>query len=155
MLVRAAVGGALVLASVAVVLSMQDRGTAPDVAFEDLAPEVQAEFERAVSEGQTALTFGDAAINDALEYFSRAYELHPNNERAVLGLEAVADRFLASVRGADSDTQFGVFGCPVLQHLPEPLFASRHRLQRRAGTREMCIDRRTLPSDAGRLTERT
>ena len=109
MLVRAVVGATLALASVAVVVSMQDRDTATDVAFEDLAPEVQAEFESAVREGQTALTFGDAGINDALEYFSRAYQLHPNNERAVLGLKAVADRFLVSVRGADSDTQVGVF----------------------------------------------
>jgi maltooligosyltrehalose synthase len=71
---------------------------------------VQAEFERAVNEGQTALTFGDAAINDALQYFSRAYDLHPKNERAVRGLETVADRFLASIRGADTDTQLSVFG---------------------------------------------
>ena len=50
-----------------------------------------------------------AGINDALQLFSRAYELHPNNERAVRGLETVAERFLASIRGADTDTQLSVF----------------------------------------------
>ena len=43
------------------------------------------------------VSFGAAGINEALLYFSSAYELHPNIARAVRGLETVADRFLASV----------------------------------------------------------
>jgi serine/threonine protein kinase len=110
---RVLFGGAVAAAPVfafVVAVSMGDRDLAPTVAFEDLTPEVQAEFDRAVDEGQTALTFGDAGINDALQYFSRAFELHPYNERAVHGLETVADRFLASIRGADTETQLEVFG---------------------------------------------
>jgi hypothetical protein len=80
------------------------------VAFEDLAPEVRAEFDRAVGEGQTALSFGAAGINDALLYFSNAYELHPNNPRAVRGLETVAERFLASLSSADERTRSEVYG---------------------------------------------
>ena len=82
----------------------------PAVAFEDLAPEVRAQFERALTEGQTALSFGAAGINDALLYFSNAYELHRNNPRAVRGLETVGDRFLAMLPGADAATRTEVFG---------------------------------------------
>ena len=82
----------------------------PAVAFEDLAPEVRQEFERAVAEGQTALSFGSAGINDALQYFSTAYELHQNNPRAVRGLETVAEGFLASLPSADAVARTEVFG---------------------------------------------
>jgi serine/threonine protein kinase len=92
------------------VFSLSERGGEPTIAFEDLAPEVRAEFERAVSEGQTALSFGAAGINDALLYFSNAYGLHPNNPRAVRGLETVADRFLASLPSADARTRSEVYG---------------------------------------------
>ena len=63
-----------------------------------------------MSEGQTALSFGAAGINEALLYFSTAYELHPNNARAVRGLETVADRFLASLPTADATARREVFG---------------------------------------------
>jgi serine/threonine protein kinase len=82
----------------------------PAVPFESLAPEVRAQFERAVAEGETALSFGTAGINEALSFFSNAYELHPNNPRAVRGLETVADRFLASLPSADVSTRGEVFG---------------------------------------------
>ena len=94
----------------AAVFFFSERSGEPAIAFEDLAPEVRAEFERAVGEGQTALSFGAVGINDALLYFSNAYELHPNNPRAVRGLETVADRFLASLPGADAATRTEVFG---------------------------------------------
>ena len=76
-----------------------------DVAFEDLPQDVQTRFVDAVAEGETALGFGDAGINEAFQYFSQAYELHPNNPRAVLGLETVADRLLALIPSAGSTTQ--------------------------------------------------
>jgi hypothetical protein len=107
--VQATVAGALAL-PLAAFIATQSFGPATDVAFEDLAPEVQQEFERTIQEGQTALSFGAAAINDALQYFSRAYELHPNNGQAVRGLEAVADRLLASIAAADTSTQAEAFG---------------------------------------------
>jgi serine/threonine protein kinase len=89
-------------------LSGPDGG--PAVPFEALAPEVRAQFDRAVTEGETALSFGATGINDALVYFSNAYELHPNNSRAVDGLETVADRFLAALPDADSVVRKEVFG---------------------------------------------
>ena len=85
-------------------------GGEPTVAFADLAPEVRAQFEQAVAEGETALSFGAAGINDALLYFSKAYELHRNNPRAVRGLETVGDRFLAMLPDADAATRTEVFG---------------------------------------------
>jgi serine/threonine protein kinase len=91
------------------VFSLSEQGGEPTVAFQDLAPEVRTEFERAVTEGQTALSFGAAGINDALLYFSNAYQLHPNNPRAVRGLETVADRFLGSLPTADAGTRSEVY----------------------------------------------
>jgi len=85
-------------------------GNAPTVPFEDLAPEVREQVERALAEGQTALSFGAAGINDALLYFSRAFELHRNNPQAVRGLETVGDRFLAMLPEADEVTRTEVFG---------------------------------------------
>ncbi len=104
-----AVAAAAVVLPIVVYLASWQNGQ-PTIAFEDLAPEVRAQFERAVSEGQTALSFGAAGINEALLYFSTAYELHPNNARAVRGLETVADRFLASVPTADATARREVFG---------------------------------------------
>jgi maltooligosyltrehalose synthase len=95
--------------AVAFFMSTPDPTLQPAVPFEALAPAVREQFNRAVDEGTTALTFGAAGINDALLYFSRAYDLHPNNERAVGGLETVADRLLVSIRDADVDAQREAF----------------------------------------------
>lgn len=81
----------------------------PDVPFESLSPDTRARFEDAIADGQQALSFGDAGVNDALSLFSDAWDLHPYNPRAVRGLETVADRFLASVRTMDLGTQRDVF----------------------------------------------
>lgn len=89
-------------------------GVQPEVAFEDLPPQVQQRFEDAVREGETALGFGNAALNDAFHYFSQAHALHPGNPRAVAGLEAVADGFLASLPDADAairDAAFELLYC--------------------------------------------
>ena len=82
----------------------------PSVAFEDLAPNVREQFNHDVTEGQTALSFGTAGLNDALTYFSNAYDLHPRNPRAIRGLEDVADRFLASLPIADDAAREEVLG---------------------------------------------
>ena len=105
---QVAATAAIAVAIVAFVLWRQD--SEPAVAFEDLPPEVRTQFDRAVAEGETALSFGAAGINDALLYFSNAYELHRNNPRAVRGLEAVGDRFLAMLPNADAATRSEVFG---------------------------------------------
>jgi serine/threonine protein kinase len=99
---------AIAMPIAAFLVSGQNEG--PTVPFEDLTPEVRAGFERAITEGQTALSFGAAGINEALLYFSSAYELHPGNPRAVSGLETVADRFIASLPDADARTRAEVFG---------------------------------------------
>jgi hypothetical protein len=103
------VGAATAVPVLAFFLYDPNAGLKPAVPFEALAPEAQQEFNRAVDEGTTALTFGAAGINDALLYFSQAYDLHPNNPRAVTGLESVADRLLVSIPGADSAAQREVF----------------------------------------------
>jgi serine/threonine protein kinase len=108
---KAAQAGAAAAATLPIVLFLvSGQQEQPTVAFEDLAPEVRERFERAISEGQTALSFGDAGINEALLYFSRAYDLHPRNARAVQGLETVADGFLASLPAADQATRTEAFG---------------------------------------------
>ena len=106
----AQVGTAVVFAVAIIALWLTRPDGEPTVAFEDLAPEVRAQFDRAVAEGETALSFGAAGINDALLYFSTAYELHRNNPRAVRGLETVGDRFLAMLPDADQATRTEVFG---------------------------------------------
>jgi serine/threonine protein kinase len=105
---QAGAAAAIAAAIVAFVLWRQDGE--PTVAFEDLPPEVRTQFDRAITEGETALSFGAAGINDALLYFSTAYDLHRNNPRAVRGLETVADRFLAMLPDADAATRGEVFG---------------------------------------------
>lgn len=102
---QAGVAAAVLFALAAAVVWMRGGELQPEIAFEDLPPEAQQRFETAVREGETALGFGDAAINEAFTYFSRAHDIHPYNARAVAGLEAVADRFLASLPGADAATQ--------------------------------------------------
>jgi hypothetical protein len=106
----AQLGTAAIVAVALVAFALWRPNDEPTVPFEDLAPEVQAQFERSLTEGQTALSFGAAGINDALLYFSAAYDLHRNNPRAVQGLETVADRFLAMLPGADLATRTEVFG---------------------------------------------
>jgi len=80
----------------------------PEIPFAELPPEVRAQFEEAVSEGERALGFGAIGLNDALEYFSRAYALHRNNPLAIAGLEDVADGFLRSMQEADASTKRNV-----------------------------------------------
>ena len=92
------------------VFFLSEPGGGPAIPFEDLPPEVRADFDQAVAEGERALSFGAVGINDALSYFSSAYRLHPNNPRAVRGLETVADRFLESLPGADAVTRTEAFG---------------------------------------------
>jgi len=96
---------ALVVLGVVAVAALRDTGRPPAVAFEDLPAALRGQIDAAITEGRTALGFGDAGLNDAYEYFSQAYELHPDNTRARQGLQTVADRFLSSIRTLDVGTQ--------------------------------------------------
>lgn len=77
----------------------------PDVPFADLPPEAQKAFNEDVAQGNQALTFGNAALNEAFEYFSGAYGIHRNDPRAIRGLQTVADRFLKAMVKADPIVQ--------------------------------------------------
>ncbi|HET7619593.1 MAG TPA: serine/threonine-protein kinase, partial [Vicinamibacterales bacterium] len=85
---QAGLGAAAMVPVMAFLVSTHETG-APEVAFEDLPAEVQTKFIDAMQEGDTAMTFGDAAVNDALHYYSEAYRLHAKDPRAIAGLEAV------------------------------------------------------------------
>src|SRR5690606_17796797 len=84
----------VVMASVAAYGVYYGNQLRPDVPFSELPAEMQRQFEDAVGEGQRALGFGDVGLNDAFDYFSRAYAIHRNNPRAIEGLEGVAHGFL-------------------------------------------------------------
>jgi tRNA A-37 threonylcarbamoyl transferase component Bud32 len=118
---QAGLGAAAMVPVMAFLVSTHETG-APEVAFEDLPAEVQTKFIDAMQEGDTAMTFGDAAVNDALHYYSEAYRLHAKDPRAIAGLEAVADRFLSLLENADVDAQRGVF---TLLHCQEYLSSYR------------------------------
>jgi hypothetical protein len=87
----------------------------PSVAFADLPANVQQAIDDALREGDTALGFGDVGFHDALSFYSQAYDLHPGNQRAILGLEAVADRVLAATRDTDPDAHRENFGALYCQ----------------------------------------
>lgn len=75
----------------------------PDVPWESLSPSEQAAFTSAIEDGRTLLGFGDgAALNEAFDRFSDAYDIHRNNPDAIAGLESVADRFL-SIMGDEAE----------------------------------------------------
>src|SRR5690606_15209312 len=80
----------------------------PDVAFADLPPAVQQQLQETVAEGRRALEFGAIGLNDAFDYFARAYALHRNNPDAIAGLESVARGFLGSLGASDAGTQRNV-----------------------------------------------
>jgi hypothetical protein len=78
--------------------------TRPDVPWETLPDAERAAFTEVMQHGRTALAQADEvgvfALNDAFEYFDRAFAIHRNNPEAIDGLEAVADRFIDAMRGA-------------------------------------------------------
>lgn len=107
---KAAYGSALVaMATVAAYGLYYGNQLRPDVPFAELPLEVRMQFENAVAEGERALGFGPVGLNDAFDYFSRAYALHRNNPLAIAGLEDVADGFLRSMSAADAGMQRNVF----------------------------------------------
>ncbi len=106
---------AILFAAIAIWSSLQDGAQPPGIAFEELPADVQAEFETAIREGNTALGFGSAALSDALHYFSAAWDLHRGNELAIAGLERVADSFISSIDDAGMDTRRKVYSTLLCQ----------------------------------------
>ncbi len=91
----------VVLAAAAAYFFYAGHQLKPDVPFSALPPEAQKEFNDDIAQGDKALKFGAVALNDAFDYFSRAYTVHRNDPRAIRGLQAVADGFLGSMAGAE------------------------------------------------------
>jgi hypothetical protein len=91
---------AAVLALVAGYVSYQNYvETSPAIPFSALPAEDQERFLANMTEGNEAWVFFERdhfteALNDAAEFYTRAYEIHPRNREAVAGLNKVADALL-------------------------------------------------------------
>lgn len=73
--------------------------TSPSIPFAQLPAETQQQFTESLTEGDKAWAFfkGDgntAALNDAIQFYSLAYSLHPRNRDAVKALNRAGDEFL-------------------------------------------------------------
>jgi serine/threonine protein kinase len=77
----------------------------PDVAFDSLPADEQNRFFAAIAAAESALQVGDVALDDALNGFSTAYDIHRNNPAAIAGLESVADRVLEAMKVNDTGTR--------------------------------------------------
>jgi predicted Ser/Thr protein kinase len=92
---------AVVLAGLAVFFAIaRYQAAGPEIPFEDLKPEVQAQFREKMTQGNTFWNFylkenQDDAWHIALQDFADAWDLHPRNREATKALREVADRVLA------------------------------------------------------------
>lgn len=73
--------------------------TGPAVAFSQLPAQTQQQFRDAMSEGEKAWSLYEAekfpgAVDDSIQFYARAYNLHPRNREAVAALKKSADEFL-------------------------------------------------------------
>jgi len=78
------------------------RESSPTVAFEDLAPKTQQEFNDALAVGDASWGFYErdrnvVALYDAVDAYADAYRLHPRNRKATRGLTRAADALLEDV----------------------------------------------------------
>lgn len=73
--------------------------TSPAIPFSALTPEFQAKFKNSMTQGDEAWQFferdhiSDGAFS-AIEFYAKAYDLHPRNRDAVAGLKKAADALL-------------------------------------------------------------
>ncbi len=74
----------------------------PEVPFERLSAQAQADFRWAVDEGWVAMGLRD--YNGALQYFSRAHDIHPFNPEATAGLDAIVEAVLDQPVGSDRES---------------------------------------------------
>lgn len=97
---KATLSAAAVLAVVAGYVSYQNYlETSPAIPFSALPGEMQASFRENMAEGDTAWELFEREqnpimIDDAVRYYSAAYELHPRNRDAVAALNEAADAML-------------------------------------------------------------
>lgn len=73
--------------------------TGPAVPFTQLPAQTQQQFRAAMSEGEKAWALYQAekfpgAVDDSIQFYARAYNLHPRNRKAVAALKKSADEFL-------------------------------------------------------------
>jgi serine/threonine protein kinase len=78
--------------------------TSPARPFSELPLEAQQTFRRYMDDGNAAWVFFErdgitGALNDAIDLYSRAYDLHPRNREAVAALDKAADALLKETRG--------------------------------------------------------
>jgi len=85
------------------------RAEQPELPLEQLPAAVQEAFRREVGDGDRAWELVQAGqtflVNDALEHYGSAYDLHPRDPRAVAGLRRAADFAIEKLlAAADRDT---------------------------------------------------
>ncbi|MGI9327723.1 MAG: protein kinase domain-containing protein [Pseudomonadales bacterium] len=86
----------------------QMREDRPAVAFESLTPDTQAAFRRYLSDGARFESFGD--FSAALDYYHRAYQVHPRNPEAVAAIEALFERLYTLSGKVDQAQQWRDLG---------------------------------------------
>jgi hypothetical protein len=82
--------------------------SSPTIAFNELPAQTQQDFRAAMDEGDRAWDFfareaNIAALNDAIEFYSMAYSLHPRNREAVKALKRSADAYLQLHAGSATE----------------------------------------------------
>jgi predicted Ser/Thr protein kinase len=101
---KAWIAASVVLALVAAFVSYQRYEEAgPSVAFEQLPAQTQQEFKAFMHDGDRLWQFYDKehnllALQEAVDQYAQAYELHPRNRQAVGALKRAADAALEATR---------------------------------------------------------
>jgi len=88
--------------------------TSPAIAFEKLPAQTQAQITDLLRQGNEEWSFyqreqNAAALQGSVEYYSRAYELHPRNREAVHGLRQAADALLSAVKTKEERREIATF----------------------------------------------
>jgi len=112
---KTTLAAAAVLALVAGYLWYQNYlETSPSIPFAKLPAEAQQQFTDLIRQGNEEWTFyarerNIAALQSAVEQYSRAYALHPRNRDAVHGLKQSADALLQAVQGKEQRREIAAF----------------------------------------------
>jgi serine/threonine protein kinase len=88
--------------------------TSPAIAFDRLPMETQQQFAGLIRQGNEEWTFYQrerniAALQSAVEQYSRAYELHPRNREAVHGLRQAGDALLQAAKTDEERHEIAAF----------------------------------------------
>jgi len=112
---KASVVAAAVLAIASGYLAYQNYlETSPAIAFDKLPAQTQAQVADLLRQGNEEWSFYQreqnvAALQGAVEQYSRAYELHPRNREAVHGLRRAADALLNAVKTKEERREIATF----------------------------------------------